>query len=125
MTQNIRSLGSKSDQLSIVYIKCKSKSLNLFNILNSVLFSIFCGLLVGICLLATIMEILKASNNLDNKAQAVENSGHISMDKDANEKTLLLPDATTKVTKDEGINMTICVLIFAGKFCFSNIHFFS
>lgn len=102
MTQNIRSLGSKSDQLSIVYIKCKSKSLNLFNILNSVLFSIFCGLLVGICLLATIMEILKASNNLDNKAQAVENSGHISMDKDANEKTPLLPEVTTKVEKDEG-----------------------
>ncbi|CAB4024780.1 Hypothetical predicted protein [Paramuricea clavata] len=63
---------------------------------------IFCGLLVGICLLATIMEILKASNNPDNKVEVVENSGHISMDKDANEKTLLLPDATTKVTKDEG-----------------------
>jgi hypothetical protein len=66
------------------------------------------------------MEILKASNNPDNKAEAVENSGHISMDKDANEKTLLLPDATTKVTKDEGINMCSN---FCRKILF--LHFFS
>ena len=70
-----------------------------------ILFSIFCGLLVGLCLLATIVEILSASQKPYNKMeQTVENGGHISMDKNPDENTpLLLPDNNTnKDKKNEG-----------------------
>ena len=69
-----------------------------------ILFSIFCGLLVGLCLLATIVEILSESDKPYNKVETVENAGHISMDKDADERTpLLSPDTTTsKVKQDKG-----------------------
>jgi hypothetical protein len=56
--------------------------------------------LLGICLLATILEAVRVSYKPD-RAEIVENSD-ISMDKDANEKTPLLPEVTTKVEKDEG-----------------------
>ena len=67
-------------------------------------FSIFCGLLVGLCLLATIVDILSAPKKSYNETETVENGGHISMDKDAGENTpLLLPDTTTsKDKKNEG-----------------------
>ena len=69
-----------------------------------ILFSIFCGLLVGLCLLATIVEILSARRMSYNETERVENGGHISMDKDPAENTpLLLPDTTTsKEKKNEG-----------------------
>ena len=60
-----------------------------------ILFSIFCVLLVLICLLGTVMEI----SCKPVKAEIVENGGHISMDKGINEKTPLMPDANTHVEK--------------------------
>ena len=65
------------------------------------MFSIFCGLLVVICLLATIVETLRVSNK-PYQGEAIEDGGHISMEKDANERTPLLSDITTKVEKDKG-----------------------
>ena len=82
-----------------------------------ILFSIFCGLFVGLCLLATIVEILSESDKPYNKVETVENAGHISMDKDADERTpLLSPDTTTskvkqdkgKISKKEDIYIDIC-----------------
>ena len=68
-----------------------------------ILFSIFCALLVGICLIATIVEILGAANKAGNiKEEIVENGGHIPMDKDADETTRLLPVIPTKVVRNEG-----------------------
>ncbi len=69
----------------------------------SILFSIFCVLLVGICLIATIVEILGGASKAGNlEKEIVENGGHIPMDKEANETTPLLPDIPTKVVKNEG-----------------------
>ena len=91
-----------------------------------ILFSIFCGLLVGLCLLATIVEILSASDQPYNKVDTVENAGHISMDKDADEKTpLLSPDTTTskvkqdkgKISKKEDIYIDICSKQFVERPC--------
>ena len=46
------------------------------------------------------MEILSASDKME---ETVENCGHISIGKDADEKTpLLLPDTTSKEKKNEG-----------------------
>ena len=69
-----------------------------------VLFSIFCGLLVGLCLLGTVVEKLSASDKIYNKIETVENTGHISMDKEADENTPLLhPDTTNRnEKKNEG-----------------------
>ena len=54
------------------------------------------------CLIATIVEMANYSRQ-PNKAENVENGGHISLDTDANEKTLLLPDvATETIKKDDG-----------------------
>ena len=71
----------------------------------SVLFSIFCALLVGICLLATLIEILSTFYKPNNAEKALEKGGHISMDEDANEKTPLVSDmseTTTKVINEKG-----------------------
>jgi cellulose synthase/poly-beta-1,6-N-acetylglucosamine synthase-like glycosyltransferase len=69
----------------------------------SILFSIFCALLVGICLIATIVEILGGGSKASNlEKEIVENGGHILMDKEVSETTPLLPDITTKVIKNEG-----------------------
>ena len=82
-----------------------------------ILFSIFCGLLVGLCLLGTIVEKLSALDKLRNKVDTVENTGHISMDKDADEKTpLLQPDITTKnVKQNEGKKSKIFMTREGGK----------
>lgn len=67
-----------------------------------ILFSVFCGILVGICLLATIADIFEASYK-PHKAEIVENGADISMDKDHNEKTPLVPNGgTTKVVNNKG-----------------------
>ncbi len=67
------------------------------------MFSIFCALLVGICLIATIVEILSGASKAGNlEKEIVENGSHIPMDKEANETTRLLPDIPTKVENNEG-----------------------
>ena len=47
------------------------------------------------------METLRVSNK-PYQGEAIEDGGHISMEKDANERTPLLSDITTKVEKDKG-----------------------
>ena len=59
----------------------------------------FCGLLIGICLLATIVEMIKARSKPFNNDEIAENGCHISMGQDANEQTPLIPDAATKVVE--------------------------
>ena len=76
---------------------CTERDFLIFNV-GFVWFSIFCGLLVFTCLVATIMEVLCKPV----KVEIVEKCGHISMDEDAKEQTPLLSDGTAKVEKDKG-----------------------
>ncbi|XP_028406319.1 nose resistant to fluoxetine protein 6-like isoform X2 [Dendronephthya gigantea] len=69
---------------------------------SAVVTIIFCGLLVVLCLLATIAEISSGSNGAS-KSERVENDKHISMENGSDEKTPLLPNITTnKVNKNDG-----------------------
>ncbi|XP_028406328.1 nose resistant to fluoxetine protein 6-like [Dendronephthya gigantea] len=69
---------------------------------SAVVTIIFCGILVGLCLLATIMEVISGSNGAS-KSERIENDKHISMENDPDEKTPLLPNVTTnRVGKNDG-----------------------
>ena len=66
------------------------------------MYRIFCGLWVGICLLATLAEIMSGTNG-PSKSERVESDNHISMEDDPDEKTPLLPNVTNnKVGKNDG-----------------------
>ena len=65
------------------------------------MFSVFCGLWVLTCIVATIMDILCKPVNVE----IVEDDGN-SMDEDANEKTHLLSEAKTRAERGKG-NITV------------------
>jgi hypothetical protein len=58
--------------------------------------SVFCGILIGICLLATVVEIFLNSWPPHESVDTVENGGEISMDKNNDENTPLLPNGEVK-----------------------------
>ena len=60
--------------------------------------------MVGLSLLATTIEIFQSLKHANNDDEIVDNGGlHISMDKETNEKTPLLPNVTKKANENEGI----------------------
>ncbi|XP_046853576.1 nose resistant to fluoxetine protein 6-like isoform X2 [Xenia sp. Carnegie-2017] len=64
---------------------------------------ILCGILVGLSLLATTIEIFQSLKHANNDDKIVDDGGlHISMDKETNEKTPLLPNVNKKANENEG-----------------------
>ncbi|XP_046851781.1 nose resistant to fluoxetine protein 6-like [Xenia sp. Carnegie-2017] len=96
---NVSDISSVSPFTTYLQVQCSENPEYTTSVILTI---IFCGILVGLSIFATITELLYSLKHGDHDDQNVGDRGlHISMDKETNEKTPLLPNDTKKTQKSE------------------------